>query len=109
LAEAGKEIPFVIQVLTFLGVPVETPVEVFVDIGTIFMTENASSTSRTQHMDTRFFYVNDMQNADKVNVVKFVCSEFNAADLATKNVTLEMYRKHINAITVDRKYLDGKH
>jgi hypothetical protein len=57
LAEAAKEIPFVIQILMFLGVPVETPVEVFVDnIGAIFMTENASSTGRTRHMDTRFFY-----------------------------------------------------
>ena len=69
LAEAAKEIPFVIQVLMFLGVPVETPVEVFVDnIGAIFMTENASSTSRTRHMDMRYFYVNDLQNVDKIIV-----------------------------------------
>ena len=73
LAEAAKEIPFVIQVLMFLGVPVETPVEVFVDnIGAIFMTENASSTSRTRHMDTRYSYVNDLQNVDKIIGVKFV-------------------------------------
>jgi hypothetical protein len=109
LAEAAKVIPFVIQVLMFLGVPVETPVEVFVDnIGAIFMTENASSTSRTRHMDVRYFYMNDMQNVDKVIVVKFVRSEFNVADIATKNVSLETYGKHIDAITADRKYLEER-
>jgi hypothetical protein len=109
LAEAAKEIPVVIQVQMFLGVPVEAPVEVFVDnIDVIFMTENASSTSRTRHMDTRFFNVNDMQNVDKIIVVKFVRSEFNVADVATKNVTPEAHGKHTNAITADRKYLKGK-
>jgi hypothetical protein len=61
LAEAVKEIPFVIQVLAFLGVPVETPVTVHVDnIGAIFMSENPSSSSRTRHMSMRHFYMMDL-------------------------------------------------
>ena len=59
-------------------------------------------------MDTRYFYMNDLQNVDKIIVVKFVRSEFNVADIATKNVSLETYGKHIDAITANRKCLEEK-
>ena len=86
LAEAVKEIPFIIQVLVFLGVPVETAVTVYVDnIGAVFMSENPSSSSRTRHMSTRYFYAMDLRN-DNVIIVKFIGSAENLADIATKNV-----------------------
>jgi predicted RNA-binding protein with TRAM domain len=107
LAEAVKEIPFIIQVLAFLGVPVETPVTVCVDnIGAIFMIENPSSSSRTRHMSTRYFYVMDLQN-DKVIIVKFIGSAENLANIATKNVLVQVHEQHIDKVTVEQSYVDG--
>ena len=86
-AEAVKEVPFIVQILRFLGVEVKTPVEVRVDnVGAIYMSQNQASSTRTRHMDTRWFYVNDLQD-DGLIIVKFVRSEENISDVATKNVS----------------------
>jgi hypothetical protein len=49
-SEAAKEIPFVVQNLLFLGIPVQLPIEVKVDtnVGAIFLSENTMSSSRTR-------------------------------------------------------------
>jgi hypothetical protein len=107
LAEAVKEIPFSIQVLAFLGVPVETLVTVYMDnIGAIFVSENPSSSSRTRHVSTRYFYVMDLQN-DKVIIVKFIGSAKNLADIATKNVPVQVHEQHIDKVTAEQSYVDG--
>ena len=93
-SEAVKEIPFVIQILEFLGIEVEKPVEVMVDnVGAIYMSQNQVSSRRTRHMDTRYHYVNDLQD-DGMIKVKFVRSEENVSDVATKNVTSDVMRRH---------------
>ena len=103
-AEAVKEVPFIVQILRFLGVEVKTPVEVKVDnVGAIYMSQNQASSTRTRHMDTRWFYVNDLQD-DGLIVVKFVRSEENISDVATKNVSAMTMDKHIDAITAERNY-----
>jgi hypothetical protein len=91
LAEVVKEIPFIIQVLTFLDVPVETPVTMCVDsIEAIFMSENPNSSSRTHHMSTRYFYVMDLQNHNVI-IVKFIGLAKNLADVSTKNVLVKVH------------------
>ena len=103
-AEAVKEVPFIVQILKFLGVQVKTPVEVRVDnVGAIYMSQNQASSTRTRHMDTRWFYVNDLQD-DGMIIVKFVRSEDNISDIATKNVTVETMKRHIDALTAQRDY-----
>ena len=103
-AEAAKEAPFTVQPLKFLNIEVKTPVEVGVDnVGAIHMSQNQASSTRTRHMDTRWFCANDMQDQEMM-VVKFVRSEDNASDVATKNVTAETMRKHIDAITASREF-----
>ena len=103
-AEAVKEVPFIVQILKFLGIQVKTPVEVKVDnVGAIYMSQNQASSTRTRHMDTRWFYVNDLQD-DGLIAVKFVRSEDNVSDVATKNVTADTMKKHINALTASRDY-----
>ena len=103
-AEAVKEVPFIVQILKFLGIQVKTPVEVKVDnVGAIYMSQNQASSTRTRHMDTRWFYVNDLQDEGLI-VVKFVRSEDNVSDVATKNVTAETMKKHINALTANKDY-----
>ena len=106
-AEAVKEVPFIVQILRFLGVEVKTPVEVKVDnVGAIYMSQNQASSTRTRHMDTRWFYVNDLQD-DGLIIVKFVRSEENISDVATKNVSAMTMDKHIDAITAERNYWSG--
>ena len=103
-AEAVKEVPFIVQILRFLGVEVKTTVEVKVDnVGATYMSQNQASSTRTRHMDTRWFYVNDLQD-DGLIIVKFVRSEENISDVATKNVSAMTMDKHIDAITAERNY-----
>ncbi len=95
-AEAVKEIPFVVQILLFMGIPVELPVEVWVDnIGAIFMSENASSSSQTRHMDTRCRFVEELQKNQLIKA-KFVPSSENLADGATKNVNGDILESHMD-------------
>ena len=54
-------------------------------------------------MDTRWFYVNDLQDNGLI-VIKFVRSKDNVADVATKNVTAEIMDGHIDAISAPRGY-----
>ena len=94
-AEAVKEIPFIAQLLLFMGIPLKLPVEVWVDnVGAIFMSENKTSSSRTRHMDTRWWYVNQLQEEDKLIKVGFVRTAKNVSDVGTKNVTVEVYKAH---------------
>ena len=67
------------------------------------MSQNQASSTRTRHMDTRWFYVNDLQD-DGLIVIKFVRSEDNVSDVATKNVTADTMKKHINALTANKDY-----
>ena len=103
-AEAVKEVPFIVQILKFLGIQVKTPVEVTVDnVGAIYMSQNQASSTRTRHVDTCWFYVNDLQDKGMI-VVKFVRSEDNVSDVATKNVTAETMERHIDALTGRKDY-----
>lgn len=104
--EAVKEIPFVVQILLFLGIPVKLPVEVWVDnIGAIFMSENSTSSSRTQHMDTRYRFIEQLQE-DGLIKLKFVPTKENIADVATKNVSADIMDAHINKYLVHKDEIE---
>ena len=103
--EAVREVPFIAQILKFLEVNVELPVQVKIDnVGAIFMSENKTSASRTRHMDTRWHYVNQMQE-DGLVKVDFVRSEDNVSDIGTKNVTVETANRHTAKLTLERDEL----
>ncbi len=101
-SEAVKEIPFVVQVLLFLGIQVELPVTVWVDnVGAIFMSENSSSSSRTRHMDTRYRYVEQLQK-DGLIKIKFVPTLKNLVDGNTKNVKVDIHEAHTKEYMADK-------
>ena len=101
-AEAVKEVPFIVQILLFLGITVELPVKVKVDnVGAIYMSQNNVSSSRTRHMDTRYRYVNELQD-DGLIKLEFVRSAQNISDIATKNVTGEIRDAHVGKLVVDK-------
>ena len=93
-AEAVKEVPFIAQILLFMGIQIELPVQVWIDnVGAIFMSENVSSSTRTRHMDTRWWYVNQLQEQGMVKV-NFVPTKDNVSDIGTKNVQAVDYERH---------------
>jgi hypothetical protein len=105
-AEAIKEVTYVLQILLFLDIEVEMPVEVKVDnMGAIFMSENSTSNGRTRHMDVKWRYVNELCE-EKLIVLKFVRSEDNYSDGKTKNVTREIYERHTPLFVGEKKYLE---
>ena len=67
------------------------------------MSKSQLSSGRTRHMDTRYHFVNDMQNEGLIKI-KFVPTKDNVADVATKNVTAEVMDTHIDAITAEKNY-----
>jgi len=110
LSEAAKEIKFLAQVLESMGVKVELPIVVRVDnIGTIFMAENSSATSRTRHIDTRTAFVRQYVEEGFIKVI-FVKSAENHADPFTKNVTAEIYREQTRNFIAEKATMeDRKH
>ena len=89
---------YVAGILEFLGVPVEYPITVLVDnIGAIYLTKNATTGNRTKHIDTRYHFVREyVQNG--ILKVTFVRSEENHADIFTKNLNVEKFDKHSEAL-----------
>jgi hypothetical protein len=98
LSEAAKEIKFVVQILLSMGIPVKIPVIVRVDnMGAIFMSENASASSRTKHVDTRYHFVREYVEDGFIRIV-FVRTANNVSDSFTKNVTGDVYDAHTKRI-----------
>ena len=106
-AEAVREVPFIAQILLFLGIQIELPVKVWIDnVGAIFMTENKSSSSRTRHMDNRFWYVHQLQEEDGLIKVNFVRTKENVSDIGTKNVNAETYNYHEPKLIAARETIE---
>ena len=94
MSDLVTEIIFIKNTLEFLGIKVELPIVVHVDnIGAIYLADNATSSNRTKHIDTRYHYTRDYVE-DGIIKVKFVKSENNDADTFTKNTKSEDFMKH---------------
>ena len=84
----------------------ETPVTVRVDnMGAIFMAENASSSSRTRHIDIRWHFTRNLTK-DKVIEIIFCKSAENKSDGFTKNVTTEIHEKHRADFVCDKSDIE---
>jgi hypothetical protein len=77
-------------------IEVKLPIIVRCDnVGAIFMAENLSFGVCTQHVDTRYHFVPELIVDDFIKIV-FDESCENNADLLTKNVSKDAYRKHVS-------------
>ena len=84
---------FIKQVLEFFKVKVELPIVVNVDnVGAIYLASNATTSQQTRHIDVHyhFDYVED-----GVFQIVLVRSEDNDADMFTKNVSKDVYKRHM--------------
>jgi Reverse transcriptase (RNA-dependent DNA polymerase) len=105
LSEAAKEIKFLVQILTSIGIKVDLPVIVNVDnVGAIFMSENVSATQRTKHVDARYHYVREFVEDGFIKII-FVRTENNKSDMMTKNVNQLTYEKHVGDYILDKNLL----
>jgi hypothetical protein len=87
LCEAAKDVKYISMVLRSLGIEIDLPITIYCDnVGAIFMTENASATSRTKHVDARYHYVREFVEDGFIRII-FVKSENNKSDWFTKNVS----------------------
>jgi hypothetical protein len=97
-SELIKEIKFIIQVLTSVGIPVKLPVVCHVDnVGAIFLANNLTTGDRTKHIDVRHHFVREIVEEGIVKII-FIKTADNDADLWTKNVTGELFEKHSNKV-----------
>jgi hypothetical protein len=94
ISEVAKEILFVKQILEGVGIVINYPITIKCDnIGAIYLSNNYSTSQRTKHIDTRFHFVRGYVEENILKIV-FVRSEDNDADIFTKNVTEELFKKH---------------
>jgi hypothetical protein len=95
MSEAVKEIKFVYFLLRDIGIVVDLPIVVKANnIGALFMSQNSSTVVRSRHVDTRYPFIRENQE-DGIIKVEFVKSVDNNSDFFTKNVSQEIYEKHV--------------
>jgi hypothetical protein len=83
----------VVQTLKHIGIEVALPVTIYCDnIGVIFMSENATATTRTKHVDAHYHFVREFVFNKFVKIV-FVKSEENKSDMFTKSFPSDLYEK----------------
>jgi hypothetical protein len=103
ISESVKEIKFVYYLLKDVGIQVNLPIIVKTDnIGAMFMAQNASSGVRTRHVDTRYHFVRENLE-DGIIKIEFVKSAENDSDIFTKNVSQDVYERHV------KKFLEESH
>jgi hypothetical protein len=74
---------------------VDLPIVVKTDnIGVLFMLQNSSTGIQARHVDTRYHFIRDNQEDGSIKV-EFVKSVDNNSNIFTKNVSQEIYEKHV--------------
>lgn len=101
ISEVTMEILYIVGILKFLGIPLQYPIEVKVDnIGAVYLSKNATTGNRTKHIDTRYHFVREYIEDGIVKVI-FVRSEENDADIFTKNLNQETFKRHCDSIGLE--------
>jgi hypothetical protein len=96
VSEVCMEVMFVKQILEFLQVKLKLPINILVDnVGAMFLTENQSVSQRTCHIDVRYHFIRNYVE-DGIVQVNFVRSEHNDADVFTKNLGSDAFKRHVS-------------
>ena len=92
LSELCVEILHVRNLLTFIKVTIEYPIQVQVDnVGAIFLATNYTG-KRTRHIDAKYHFIRDYVEDGTVKI-QFVKTEDNLADIFTKNQATAIFKK----------------
>ena len=102
MSEAAKEVKFVYQLMTSVGLKVKLPIIIRVDnIGAIFMSGNVSVSQRTKHVDCKLKFVQEFVFDGFIKII-FVKTGDNDADLFTKNLGGELHHCHARKLIVEK-------
>ena len=94
LSEAAKEVKFVYQVISSMGIKVKLPIVVRVDnVGAIFIGSNVAVSQRSKHIDIRYHFVREFVYDGFIQII-FVRTRDNDADIFTKNLPGELFARH---------------
>ena len=101
MSEVVKELKFIVQLLQTMNIEVELPITVHLDnVGAIWLSNNRTTSDITKHIDIRTSFVKEYQEDGK-NIIKFVKSEENEADIFTKNSTNTIFQNHKKKLVCD--------
>ena len=101
------EILFISKLMEFVDLRCKYPIVVHVDnMGAIYFTKKDKTGSRTKHIDTRYHYVRNYIE-DGILKVIFVQSADNKANLFTKNLGIEDFKKHTRGMFSSRLKQEG--
>jgi hypothetical protein len=71
----------------------------------MFMAQNSSSGVKTRHIDISYHFVRE-NLGEGIIKIEFVKSIKNQSDIFTKNVTQEIYERHVEKIL--EEYIEGE-
>ena len=101
VSEVATEILYIARMTEFLDNEMNYPIIVNVDnIGAIYLATTAKTGNRTKHIDTRYHSVREYVEKGVLKIV-FVRSAKNTADIMTKNLGGESFKKHAKSLCVD--------
>ena len=87
---------------------VETPITIYVDsMGVIWLSNNRSTSERTNHAHIRTAFVIEYQEEGKI-LIKFVKSEENDADISTKNNPNTTFKTHQAKLVLEKGEITRK-
>ena len=67
------------------------------NLGAIFLLKNQQISQRTKHIDIRHHYLRDLHSEGRLDV-RFIRSEDNPSDIATKNTDVKTHEKHASDV-----------
>ena len=86
MSEGMKDLMFIKMCLNYIKMKVNLPMIVLINnIGAIEMLDSKTGQCKTKHIDTRFHWIKQYVDKDKVKV-NYIKSEENVADIFTKNL-----------------------
>ena len=94
LSEVVKEVKFKVQLLQTMNIEVLLATTVYVDdVGAIWLSNNRTTSDRTNHIDIRTSFVKEYEEGEKITIM-LVKSEENEADIFTRNTTNTIFQNH---------------
>ena len=95
ITDMCTEVLFIKMLLETMGIEVQLPIQIYADnVGALFLAENAGTSQRTKHIDIRYHFIRDLIENGTIQI-NFIKTTDNDADIYTKNVSSELFNKHI--------------
>ena len=101
MSEGMKDLLFIKMCLNYIKMKINLPMIVLIDnIGAIEMLDSKTGQCKTKHIDTRYHWIKQYVDKDKVRV-NYIKSEENVADILTKNLNPKLFEKHANKLVTN--------